>query len=130
MSPRILVVDDDIDMRQMLCLVFQRAGFEVVEAANGEQALARAVDSHPIVVLLDVMMPGLSGFDVCSRLKCDQRTDQVPVIFVSAAEDVRSRNDNLKIGADDCIQKPIAPRELVARVRRVLERRGVESMAS
>lgn len=129
MLPRILVVDDDIEMRQMLCLVFQRAGFEVVEAANGEQALARAVDSNPIVVLLDVMMPGLSGFEVCRYLKRDRRTDQVPVIFVSAAQDVRRRNDELKIGADDCIQKPIAPRELVARVKRVLERRGVELAA-
>ncbi len=129
MPPRILVVDDDGDLRQMLCLVFQRAGFEVIEAANGEQALARAVDSNPIVVLLDVMMPGLSGFDVCRSLKGDQRTDQVPVIFVSAAEDVRRRNADLQIGADDCIRKPIPPRELVARVKHVLEQRGIELTA-
>jgi DNA-binding response OmpR family regulator len=130
MPPRILVADDDDDLRQMLSLIFRHAGFEVVEAADGEQALARAVDSNPIVVLLDVMMPGMNGFDVCRRLKRDQRTDQVPVIFVSAAEDVNTRNDNLKIGADDCIQKPIAPRELVARVKRVLEQRGIMLAAS
>ena len=71
MKPRILVADDDDGLRQLLRLILAREGFEVFEAANGEQALALAVDVNPAVILLDVMMPGLDGYDVCRRLKSD-----------------------------------------------------------
>ena len=124
MKPRILVADDDDGLRQLLRLILAREGFEVFEAANGEQALALAVDVNPAVILLDVMMPGLDGYDVCRRLKSDQRTGNVPVVFVSAAEDVLRRNEVQKLGAAACIQKPIGPRDLVARVRAVMNRRN------
>ncbi len=124
MKPRILVADDDDGLRQLLRLILSREGFEVFEAANGEQALALAVAVDPAVILLDVMMPDLDGYDVCRRLKNDQRTDGVPVVFVSAAEDVARRNDMQKLGAAACIQKPIGPRDLVARVRAVMGRRN------
>ena len=123
MKPRILVADDDDGLRQLLRLILSREGFEVFEAASGEQALALAVAVDPAVILLDVMMPGLDGYDVCRRLKSDQRTGDVPVVFVSAAEDVMRRNDLQKLGAAACIQKPIGPRDLVARVRAVLNHR-------
>src|SRR5512135_2475402 len=121
MQPRILVADDDDGLRQLLRLILAREGFEVFEAANGEQALALAVAVDPTVILLDVMMPDLDGYDVCRRLKNDQRTGDVPVVFVSAAEDVARRNDIQKLGAAACIQKPIGPRELVARVKAVMK---------
>jgi DNA-binding response OmpR family regulator len=124
MKPRILVADDDDGLRQLLRLILSREGFEVFEAANGEQALALAVDVDPTVILLDVMMPGLDGYDVCRRLKNDRRTDGVPVVFVSAAEDVARRNELHKLGAAACIQKPIGPRDLVARIRAVMNRRN------
>lgn len=124
MNPRILVADDDDGLRQLLRLIFAREGFEVFEAASGEQALALAVAVDPAIILLDVMMPGLDGYDVCRRLKSDQRTGDVPVVFVSAAEDVARRNDLQKLGAAACIQKPIGPRDLVARVKAVMNRRN------
>jgi DNA-binding response OmpR family regulator len=124
MKPRILVADDDDGLRQLLRLILTREGFEVFEAASGEQALALAVAVDPAVILLDVMMPGMDGYDVCRRLKNDQRTGNVPVVFVSAAEDVMRRNELHKLGAAACIQKPIGPRDLVARIQAVMTRRN------
>lgn len=123
MLPRILVADDDDGVRQLLRLIFARAGFDVIEAASGEQALARAVDSEPSVILLDIMMPGMDGYDTCRRLKSDNRTKGVPVIFVSALEDRLGRNSAARYGADDWIKKPIGPRDLVERVQMVINRR-------
>ncbi|CAG0933362.1 Transcriptional regulatory protein SrrA [Thermoflexales bacterium] len=124
MNSRILVADDDEGLRHLLRLILAREGFEVFEAANGEQALALALIVDPAVILLDVMMPGLDGYDVCRRLKSDQRTGNVPVVFVSAAEDVYRRNEAQQLGAAACIQKPIGPRELVARIKLVMNRRN------
>lgn len=122
---RILVADDDDGLRQLMRMVLRREGFEVIEAVNGLEALARARDCDPTVILLDVMMPGMDGLEVCRHLKTDRRFDGVPVIFVTAVDDIKQRNESLKLGADDCIKKPIGPRELVARVRGVMEQRGI-----
>lgn len=124
MNQRILVADDDDGLRQLLRLILAREGYEVIEAANGEQALALAVSVNPAIILLDVMMPGMDGYDVCRRLKSDQRTGDVPVVFVSAAEDVARRNEMQKLGAAACIKKPIGPRDLITRVQAVLNRRN------
>jgi DNA-binding response OmpR family regulator len=129
MTPRILIADDDDGLRHLLRLVLCREGFEVIEAADGPEALARAYDSSPSLVLLDVMMPGLDGFDVCRKLRSDQRTHRLPIVFVTAIDDIKQRNEALKLGADDCIKKPIGPRDLVTRVRDVMERRGVIPVA-
>lgn len=124
MTPRILIVEDDEGLRQMWRLAFNLAGFEVLEAASGSEALARAFDSSPTLVLLDVMMPGLDGFDVCRQLRYDQRTHRLPIVFVSALSDIKQRNALLKLGADACVSKPVGPRELIARIREVMERHG------
>ncbi len=129
MTPRILIADDDDGLRRLLQFVLRREGFEVVEAADGAETLARAYDSDPSLVLLDVMMPDMDGFDVCRRLRSDQRTHRLPIVFVSALDDIKQRNEMLKLGADDCIRKPIGPRELVSRVRDVMERRGLLHVA-
>jgi DNA-binding response OmpR family regulator len=129
MTPRILIVDDDEGLRHLLRLVLCREGFEVIEAGDGSEALARVYDSDPSLVLLDVMMPGVDGFDVCRKLRSDQRTHRLPIVFVSAIDDIKQRNETLKLGADDCIKKPIGPRELVNRVRVVMERHGLASAA-
>jgi DNA-binding response OmpR family regulator len=124
MTTRVLVADDDEGLRQLYRLILQREGFEVIEAANGEQTLARAVDSAPTIILLDIMMPGMNGFEVCQRLKNDRRTDAVPVILVSAMEDVAKLNETLKAGADVCLKKPIGPHELVERMKSLLSSRN------
>ena len=129
MTPRILIADDDDGLRHLLRLVLCREGFEVIEAADGTEALARVYDSEPSLVLLDVMMPGVDGFDVCRKLRSDQRTHRLPIVFVSAIDDIKQRNEAMKLGADDCIKKPIGPRELVSRVRSVMERRGLAPVA-
>jgi DNA-binding response OmpR family regulator len=129
MTPRILIADDDDDLRQLLRLMLSREGFEVIEAANGTEALARAYDSHPTLVLLDVMMPDIDGFEVCRHLRSDERTHRLPIVFVSAMDNIAQRNEMLKLGADDCLRKPISPRELIARVRGVMERRGLIPVA-
>ena len=124
MKPRVLIADDDDGLRQLLRLILAREGFEVIEAASGEQALALAVTMDPAVILLDVMMPGMDGYDVCRRLKSDQRTDNVPVVFVSAADDVMRRNETQNLGAAACIKKPIGPRDLVTRITAVMSRQN------
>ena len=127
MGTRILIADDDPDLRQLFRLILGRDGYEVIEAANGEEAVARAIDSDLSLILLDVMMPGPDGFDTCRRLKSDSRTDSVPVIFVSAKNDVRSRTEGMQVGAVDYINKPISPRDLIQRVRVVMQQRGMPS---
>ncbi len=129
MKARILIAEDDAGLRRMWRLAFQLAGFEVLEAADGAEALARAYDSSPTLVLLDVMMPGLDGFDVCRQLRYDQRTHRVPIVFVSAMSDIKKRNELLKLGADACVNKPIGPRELIACIREVMERHGLVLVA-
>ncbi len=125
MTPRILVVDDDWGLRRLICLVLNQEGFEVIEAATGAEALARVHDSNPTLVLLDVMMPGMDGFDVCRRLRNDQRTQQLPIVFSSALDAVEECNEAERLGADDCLRKPIEPSELIARLRGVMDRRGI-----
>jgi two-component system, OmpR family, alkaline phosphatase synthesis response regulator PhoP len=125
---RILVADDDEGLRQLMRLILRHEGFEVIEAVNGQDALARAQDSNPSVVLLDIMMPGMDGLAVCRNLKNDQRFNRVPVIFVTAIDDLQHRVASKELGIDDYIKKPIGPRELVARVRGVMERRGIRTL--
>lgn len=125
MNTRILVADDDPDLRQYVRVALQRDGYEVIEAVDGEQVLARAVDSAPALILLDVMMPDLDGFDTCRKLKSDARTNAVPVIFISARADLRSREEGLRLGAEDYLNKPINLKDLAQRVRTAIQRRGV-----
>jgi CheY-like chemotaxis protein len=123
MNGRILVADDDPDLRLLFRLVLQRNGYEVIEAGTGEQALERAIDSAPELILLDVMMPGLGGFETCRRLKNDRRTDNVPVVFVTARSDFASRTEGMQSGAEAYISKPISPQNLIQCVLNVLKRR-------
>jgi DNA-binding response OmpR family regulator len=128
MNARILVADDDPDLRLYLKLALQREGYEVIEANDGEQAIARAMDSAPALILLDVMMPNVDGFDACRRLKSDIRTKSVPVIFISARIDGQSRSDGLRLGAEAYLSKPINPRDLSERVRMAIQRRSVNHL--
>ncbi len=125
MNARILVADDDPDLREIVRLTLQRDGYDVIEAADGDQAVARAIDSAPSLILMDLMMPGTDGFDACRRLKSDQRTFGVPVIFISGMGDHRSRAQVLQLGAEDYLDKPLDPRDLRRRVRMVIQRRGI-----
>ena len=116
---RILVVDDERRMVGFIRLNLEQDGFEVVEAYNGTEALERLRDSLPDLILLDVMMPDIDGFEV---LRTIREVSQVPVIMLTAKGEEDDKVKGLELGADDYITKPFSPRELVSRVRAVLRR--------
>jgi DNA-binding response OmpR family regulator len=117
---RILVVEDDPAVRLSLRLTCQKEGFEVAEAADGLEALSEFARDRPDLVLLDLMLPGLSGLDVCRELR--QRDQNLSVIILTARGDEVDKVVGLELGADDYITKPFSPRELIARIRAVLRR--------
>ena len=116
---RILVVDDEKRMVGFIRLNLEQDGFEVVEAFNGSEALDRLRDSLPDLILLDVMMPDIDGFDV---LRMIREINQVPVIMLTAKSEEDDKVRGLELGADDYVTKPFSPRELVSRVKAVLRR--------
>jgi DNA-binding response OmpR family regulator len=116
---RILVVDDEVRMVRFIRLNLEHDGFQVIEAYNGMQALERMRTSLPDLVLLDVMMPDIDGFEV---LRTIREISQVPVIMLTAKGEEDDRVRGLELGADDYITKPFSPREMVSRVRAVLRR--------
>lgn len=130
MNPRILVADDDPDLREIVRLTLERDGYDVIEAADGDQALERAIDSAPSLILLDLIMPGTDGADTCRRLKSDRRTLSVPVIFISGKGDGQARARLMQLGAEDYLNKPLDPRDLSRRVRIAIQRRGINALFS
>ena len=120
---RILVVDDERRMVGFIRLNLEQDGFEVIEAFTGTEALDRLRDSLPDLILLDVMMPDIDGFEV---LRTIREISQVPVIMLTAKGEEDDKVRGLELGADDYITKPFSPRELVSRVKAVL-RRGAPS---
>ncbi|MEX0637286.1 MAG: response regulator, partial [Burkholderiales bacterium] len=114
---RVLVVDDDPDMVGFLARLLQSEGMAVETAADGAAALSLVSATSPDLVLLDVMMPGASGFDVCRLLKGDEATALIPVVLVTSLEDSESRVRGIEAGADDFLSKPVKREELIARVK-------------
>jgi DNA-binding response OmpR family regulator len=119
---KVLVVDDDQTVREVVVSYLKAAGHEVVEAADGEAALAAMRATPADLVVLDLMMPGVDGLEVCRRLRANG--DDVPVVMLTALGSEQDRVVGLELGADDYVTKPFSPRELVARVRAVLRRRN------
>lgn len=120
---RILVVDDEPDLVVLLEEHLTHEGYDVVSATSGMQAIARAREDHPDVILLDVMMPGVSGFDVCNILQDFPETAGIPVIFLTAVAETKRKVMGLNLGADDYITKPFDLHELAARVQAALRPR-------
>lgn len=121
MSQRILVVDDEPAITDLLEYNLQRNGYRVVVAHEGHEALRLARDERPDLVILDLMLPGLDGLDVCRELR---RESTVPIIMLTARDEEVERVVGLELGADDYVTKPFSVRELMARVRAVLRRIG------
>jgi two-component system, OmpR family, alkaline phosphatase synthesis response regulator PhoP len=120
---RILVVDDEKDIVDILKYNLEKENeFQVVTAFDGKEALEKAVSDKPNLIILDIMMPELNGFEVCKRLKTDPATSNIPVIFLTAKENEIDEIIGLELGADDYIQKPISPRKVHARVKSVIRR--------
>jgi DNA-binding response OmpR family regulator len=120
LSPSVLVVDDEPQARTMLRLILARAGFEVLEAQDGYEALAEVDRALPDAMILDIMMPGIDGFEVCERLRGDERTADLPIIMLSAKADPKSISRGLSLGANEYLTKPVTPDDLTRHVRIVL----------
>jgi DNA-binding response OmpR family regulator len=119
---RVLVVDDDLNIRDVVHRYLEHAGYQVLLADNGEQALRLIHDATPDLVVLDLMLPGIDGLEVCRRLRTGTSPSSVPVVMLTALGAEDDRIAGLQLGADDYIAKPFSPRELVLRVASVLRR--------
>jgi len=119
---RILVVEDEQDVAELLRYHLGKEGYEVVVSPTGADAVKRARDMHPELILLDIMVPQLNGWEVCRRLKKDPDLAQIPVIMVSGRVEEGDKVLGFEVGADDYVTKPFSPRELIARIRAVLRR--------
>ncbi len=122
MAEKILVVDDDIDSLKLIGLMLQRNGYEVVAANNGTQALARASSDHPDLIILDIMMPDMNGYEVSRRLRRNPDTKAIPIIMFTAKTLIDDKVAGFEAGADDYLTKPTHPAELASRVKAILMR--------
>src|SRR5688572_22725514 len=119
---QILIAEDDRDIADLIVHYIQKAGWQAHVSTSGDEALAIARSQAVDVVVLDVMLPGLSGLEVCRALRADKSTAAVPIIMVTARAEETDRIIGLEIGADDYVSKPFSPNELVARIRALVRR--------
>ena len=118
----ILVAEDDRDIAHLIAHYLQRAGWTATVVSTGDEALTRARQPGIDLLVLDVMLPGMNGLDVCRALRADKTTSSLPIIMVTARAEETDRIVGLEIGADDYVSKPFSPNELVARVRALIRR--------
>ena len=124
MAANILVVEDEPAIQELLAFNLQQAGHHALSAASAEQAYALLRDTLPDLILLDWMLPGISGIELARRLKADNHTKAIPIIMLTARGEEQDKIAGFDTGADDYITKPFSPRELVARIKAVLRRRA------
>ena len=121
-SKNILVVEDDLDIRELISFNLANEGHQVFEANDGEVGIDKARNDNPDLILLDLMLPGIQGLDVCRIIKSDQETKEIPIIMVTALGQEEDIVKGLETGADDYITKPFSIKVLIARVNAVLKR--------
>jgi two-component system phosphate regulon response regulator PhoB len=124
---RVLVVDDEPDIVALVAYHLAKAGFRVATAASGDEALDQFRKSPPSLIILDLMLPGISGFDVLQTIRADSSSGDVPVLMLTARKDEPDRVRGLSLGADDYLTKPFSPAELVLRVKAILRRTGMQA---
>jgi len=122
MKETILIVEDEKDIVRMLEYNLKKEGFAVLSSRNGEDVLRIASKEHPGLILLDLMLPGLNGLEVCRELKRDNKTAAIPIIMLTAKTQESDKILGLELGADDYVTKPFSPKELIARIRAILRR--------
>ena len=119
---KIVVADDDADIRELVVFKLRQDGHEIVAVGDGASAVEACQEATPDLVLLDVMMPGMSGLDACRELRADPALESVPVILLTARAQEADVEQGFNVGADDYVVKPFSPRELASRVSAVLQR--------
>ncbi len=123
---KILVVDDEENIRELVRYNLAREGYQVTTVGSGEEALKQAGEKPPDLIVLDLMLPGMDGFDVCRQLKNDSRTAHIPIVMLTVKGEESDIVVGLELGADDYITKPFSPKVLLARIKAVLRRREKE----
>jgi two-component system, OmpR family, alkaline phosphatase synthesis response regulator PhoP len=123
----VLVIDDEKDLIELVSYNLEKEGFLVKGALDGESGMSAAVRDNPDIILVDLMLPGIDGLEVCRRLRSETRTARIPIIMLTAKSQESDRIVGLELGADDYVTKPFSPRELSARVKAVLRRISVQT---
>jgi len=123
-TQRILVVDDEEDLLELIDYNLTKEGYRVRCVASGEEAIEAAQEMLPDLIVLDLMLPGVVGLDVCKQLKADPKTQHIPVVMLTAKSEEADVVAGLELGADDYVTKPFSPRVLIARIRTVLRRKA------
>jgi len=121
-NEKILIVDDEEDVLELVRYNLDRSGYQIITASSGEEALSKARKNSLDLIILDLMLPGIDGLEVCKKLKGDVKTEHIPIIMLTAKGDESDIVTGLELGAEDYITKPFSPKVLVARVRRILHR--------
>jgi phosphate regulon transcriptional regulator PhoB len=122
MKDTVLIVEDEKDIAKMIDYNLRKEGYKTIIANDGEDALDAAITKLPGLILLDLMLPGLSGLDVCKELKAERKTASIPIIMLTAKSQESDKIVGLELGADDYVTKPFSPRELIARIKALLRR--------
>ncbi len=130
MAEKILIVDDDLDTLRLVGLMLQHQGYRINAASSGIQAISIVQTDKPDLILLDIMMPEMDGYEVARKLRADQNTNTIPIIMFTAKTQVDDKVEGFEAGADDYLTKPTQPRELFAHVKAVLARGKKSSVAS
>ena len=123
--PVVLVADDDDDILQLLAFRLERAGYEIVQARNGKEALSLALELRPALAVLDVTMPGLDGYEVTRALRANEATSAMPIILLTARAQTEDAARGMAVGADDYVKKPFDAHDLRERIERLLRPRLV-----
>ena len=126
----ILVIDDEEDIRELLCYNLKKEGYDVYSAENGEKGLALMVNNKPDLIILDVMMPGMDGIEVCEAIRRTDGFQKTLICFLTARNEDYSQIAGLDAGADDYVAKPVKPKVLVSRINALLRRKGMISITS
>ncbi len=122
MTGKILIVDDELNIRELIKFNVEKEGYKVLEADNGQTAVSMAKTEKPDLIILDLMLPGIDGLEVCRIIKNSRETAAIPIIMLTAKNEEIDKVIGLELGADDYLTKPFSPRELVARIKAVLRR--------
>ncbi|OGO25022.1 MAG: hypothetical protein A2144_14940 [Chloroflexi bacterium RBG_16_50_9] len=127
MDKKILIIEDDPATLRLVDYSLRHEGYEVVKASNGLEGIRKVQSEAPDLVILDVMLPGLDGFEICHRLRAEPMTAQLPILMFSAKAQEIDKNTGAKVGADDYLTKPADPAEITSRVARLLaQKKGTE----
>ena len=124
MAEKILIIDDDLDTLRLVSLMLQRQGYQIIAAPNGQHGLEKALEEKPDVILLDLMMPDMDGYEVTRRLRANPQTVDIPILMFTAKTQLADKVTGFETGVDDYLAKPTHPSELQSHVKALLARRN------